>query len=258
MKILITGGDGYIGNSLYNALKKDFVVIKISRKDFDLSNSFETLKYFSKYKFDVVLHCAASGGSRLKSDGFQSMDNNLKMYYNLLNCKNSFNKLIHFGSGAEIYQPESPYGLSKKVISNSISEIDRFYNLRIFAVFDENELETRFIKTNIKKYINHQHIEIFEDKKMDFFYMDDLVTLVKYYISNDNLPKDINCNYNYVLKLSEISSLINNLDSHKVDIIFNSKQLVTDYKGEFTNLGLNFIGLKQGIINTYNKLKNEY
>jgi hypothetical protein len=28
--------------------------------------------------------------------------------------------------------------------------------------------------------------------------------------------------------------------------------------GSFDDLGINFIGLKQGVINTYNILKNEY
>ena len=42
------------------------------------------------------------------------------MYYNLLQNRNRFARLIHFGSGAEKYLPSTPYGYSKKVIAKSI------------------------------------------------------------------------------------------------------------------------------------------
>ena len=131
MKILITGGNGYIAKSLYNSLKNSYEITTLTRNNFDL-NHFRVLDSYLKHKyFDVVIHCAVSGGSRLKEDITNDMDNNLQMYYNLLNCRNRFGKLIHFGSGAEITQPESPYGLSKRVIAKSILEQENFYNIRI-------------------------------------------------------------------------------------------------------------------------------
>jgi len=183
------------------------------------------------------------------------MDNNLKMYYNLLNCKSHFTKLIHFNSGAETNSPESPYGLSKKVIANSISEIDNFFNIKIFAVFDEHELNTRFIKSNIKRYINKEEIIIHQDKLMDFFYMKDLISLIEYYIINNNLPKQLDCSYNNAYKLSDIAEMINNLDTYKVKIQIENKILGLQYGGKANTL-LNFTGLEEGIKQVYNKLKN--
>jgi GDP-L-fucose synthase len=257
MKILITGGNGYVAKSVYNALKYKYNVTSTTRQDFDLINQFETAKYFSDKYFDVVIHCAVSGGSRLKQETWKDMDNNLKMYYNLLNCKNKFGKLIHFGSGAETNAPETPYGLSKKVIANSISEIDNFYNIKIFGVFDENELNTRFIKNNIKRYINKESMIIHQDKFMDFFYIKDLISLIEYYINNVNPPKQIDCSYTGLYKLSEIANIINDLDDHKVDIKIQEEGMTTSYYG-IANVLLNFIGLKEGIKEVYNKLKNEY
>jgi hypothetical protein len=71
------------------------------------------------------------------------------MYYNLLENKEHFGKLINIGSGAEVLSLDTPYGLSKNIIYNSILNTDNFYNLRVFAVFDNNELDRRFIKTAI-------------------------------------------------------------------------------------------------------------
>jgi GDP-L-fucose synthase len=256
-KILITGSNGYIAKSLYNAFKDKYDVTCITRQDFDLTNLSETLKYFSGKYFDIVIHCAVSGGSRLRLDSWNDMDNNLKMYYNLLSCKDKFTKLIHFGSGAETNSPESPYGLSKRVIANSILEQKDFYNIKIFAVFDENELDTRFIKGNIKRYINKEPIVIHQDKWMDFFYIKDLISLVNYYITNNDLPKQIDCSYPGLYKLSEIANMINKLDEYEVDIKIEKEGIDLPYYG-MANVLLGFIGLEQGIKEVYNKLKNEY
>ena len=257
MKILITGGNGYIAKSLYNSLKNTYEITTLTRNNFD-SNHFKVLDSYLKHKyFDVVIHCAVSGGSRLKEDTIGDMDNNLQMYYNLLNCRDKFDKLIHFGSGAEITQSETPYGLSKRVISKSISEQENFYNIRIFAVFDENELDTRFIKGNIKRYINKEPIVIHQDKFMDFFYMKDLISLVDYYIQNENPPKEIDCSYQQSYSLFDIANIINNLDTHKVHITFNQDKMDEKYCGN-SNILLNYIGLEEGIKQVYDKLKNEY
>jgi nucleoside-diphosphate-sugar epimerase len=252
VKILITGGDGYIAKSLYTTLFTKHNITVVNRNIVDLSGPFETLKYFSNKYFDIVIHCAVSGGSRLRPDTWDDLDNNLKMYYNLLRCSNRFRKLIHFGSGAEIFSPETPYGLSKKIIANSILEKENFYNIKIFAVFDKNELPTRFIKANIKRYMNQEPMIIHQDKFMDFFYMEDLISLVNYYINNDNPPKQIDCSYKDQYKLSDIASIINNLSTNKVDIQIENPILGREYKGNFVDLGIPLKGLKYGITQSYN------
>ena len=98
---------------------------------------------------------------------------------------------------------------------------------------------------------------------MDFFYMQDLISIVNHYIKNNSiLFSNIDLSYEKSYKLSEIAGFINNLDEYNVPILIMEKEpnshyctshpCILDYKG------INFIGLKQGIINTYNKLKNEY
>lgn len=254
MKILITGKSGYVAKSLYNALKDKYEITVVGRQDFDLSNFVDTKLYFQDKYFDVVIHTAVSGGSRLRKDSTEDMDINLSMYYSLLYNKPSFGKFIHFTSGAEIYMRDEPYGFSKSVISKSIEAIDNFYNLRIFAVFDENELDTRFIKSCINKYINKEDIEVHCNKKMDFFYMQDLIQVVEHYINNDDLPKMFNCSYEKKYSLFEIAMMINSLDNYKVAICAKNKT-EQDYAGYFRSLGLNYIGLEEGIRQVYNKLK---
>ena len=258
MRILITGANGYIGTSLYNALKDKYNVTTVTRNGFDLTDITAMSKFFeNKHTFDVVIHCAVAGGSRLAEDDWNVMDTNLIMYYNLLAHRKYYKRLIHFGSGAETYLPKTPYGYSKKVIAKSILNQDNFYNIKIFGVFDEKELDTRFIKANIKRYINKEPIQIFENKFMDFFYMKDLIEVVDYYINNEEPLKEFDCSYDGINSLKEIADIINNLDEHKVEVKVQ-KEDGSDYTSHYYNkLPIELIGLEQGIINTYNKIKNE-
>ena len=254
MKILITGANGYIGKSLYSALQEKYEVTTITRNECNLNDILAVNNYFQDKYFDVIIHCAVKGGSRLQQDDWSVLDTNLQMYYNLYSNKNKFGKLIHFGSGAEICDNTNPYGFSKEVIRKSILNNNNFYNLRIFGVFDENELDTRFIKGNIKRYLNNEPMIVYQDKVMDFIYMSDLVKIVEYYINN-NGPKEINCNYDNIISLNDIARIINSLNEYRVNIKIESEKQGKPYVGNFKDLGIEFIGLEQGIKEIYNKLK---
>ena len=144
----------------------------------------------------------------------------------------------------------NPYALSKTVIGNSMTGKDNFHNIRIFATFDENEQGDRFIKSNLIRYINKEDMIIHHDKKMDFFYMKDLVSVVGHFIEKNNPPKRFDCTYERTKNLSEIADIINNLGSYKVNVPRDLRRQ-EDYSGNFSDLGLRYIGLRQGIKNTY-------
>lgn len=252
MKLLVTGAEGYVGRHIYKAFCTNHEILSIGRKNLDLSDSIAVDSWFEGKKFDAVIHCASIGGSRLVPDTSHVTSQNLNMYFNLHSNRNKFEKLISFGSGAEIFMPNSFYGLSKKAISQSIQNTDNFFNLRIFAVFNENELDTRFIKSNIIRYKRNEDIEIHCNKIMDFFYMEDLMTLVDYYLTEKNPPKEINCSYETKKSLIEIANIINKSKKHKVNINLKDSNNLEFYCGTSTKLPLKYIGLEKGIEKTFN------
>lgn len=253
MNILITGGKGYIAQSLYLALKNEYNVTSISRDDFNLTDSQLTNQFFKDKYFDIIIHTAVIGGNRLTHDTELVKLENLKMWENLVNNKLHFNRLIHFGSGAELYMLDTPYGLSKYLIAEEIKKKSNFTNLRIFAVFDKNELERRFIASNIKRYINKEPIIIHQDKFMDFIFMEDLISLIKFSILHPSV-KLLDCCYEKKYKLSDIAKIINNLSDYQVPIKIQSEGLASSYIGNYEELGIKFIGLENAIKKTYHEL----
>ena len=255
MKILITGGKGYIAKSITNALWDRYHILSPGRDELDLTNRKSVDKFFKDKQFDVVIHTAIKGGSRLNEDDQTVLLDNIIMMANLHSYQDKYSKLINLGSGAEIYAPETPYGASKRWCNELVNQIENWYTIRIYGVFDENELDTRFIKANIKRYIAGEPIIIHQDKLMDFFYMKDLIILVRHYIKENHLPKIAECSYKEKYSLLDIANLTNNLSDYEVPI----KQLNSiegkAYIGK-ASLDLNYIGLEQGIKEVYNKLKN--
>jgi GDP-L-fucose synthase len=256
-KILITGGNGYIAKGLYNNLKLIHDITLITREECELTNFHSVNSYFHDKYFDVIVHCAVDGGSRLKEDSPDVLDNNLRMYYNLLSQKSHYNKFIHFGSGAQFRSEPGPYGVSKSTIADSMSNKERFYNIIVYGLFDENELDTRFIKANLKKYINKESMIIHNDKKMTFFYMKDLVTLVNHIILEEpkKLIKTQDASYVSEYSLLEIAEYINTLGDYAVPILVGT-EMGEDYQSMFNSpYSLDYVGLKNGILEVYNKLK---
>ena len=255
MKILITGGNGYIAKSIANKLWEKYHILSPGREELDLLDSKSVDAFFEGKHFDVVIHTATLGGSRLKEEDETVSFYNLIMFYNLIRKKEQFNKLISFGSGAEFNTEYSPYGFSKKVINKLIHKHDNFYNLRIYAVFDEKEKDTRFIKSNIQRYLNNEPIIIHQDKLMDFIYMPDLISIIEYYIAGKDLLKEVDCIYDDTVSLSNIAQQINNLSINKVPINIEDPLPGENYIGNYNELPVAFIGLEQGIINTYTQLE---
>ena len=256
LKILITGHNGYIASSLESYFKNTYDLTLVGRNDVDLIDSTSVNAWFKDKRFDVVIHTAIRGGHRLHEDDDSIFQANLKMYYNLLDNREKYTRLINIGSGAELYSLNTPYGYSKYVIRKSVLEQDNFYNIRAYGVFDENEIETRFIKSNILKYINKENMVLHQDKQMDFFYMKDFVSLIEYYIHRATPPKEVDCSYSEVNYLSQILDIINTLGDHAVSITYNHSGPQPHYKGKFTNLNIKYIGLDQGIRNVYHSLCN--
>jgi nucleoside-diphosphate-sugar epimerase len=255
MKILITGGKGYIAKSIYNKLHTKYNIIAPGRDELDLNDKKSVDSFFQDKCFDVVIHTAIKGGSRLQEDEKNIISTNLEIFSNLIFHQDKFKKLINLGSGAEIYMSETPYGQSKKIINKCIQKKDNWYTLRIFGVFDENELDTRFIKANIKRYIDKKPIQIFQNKLMDFFYMEDLVSLIEFYILHKPGIKDLDCVYNKTISLEYIANIINHLSDYQVPIHFMEEKMGDCYIGFNNGLPIECLGLEQGIKNVFNKLK---
>ena len=145
--ILITGSNGYIARNIAKRLQGCEVTLT-NRTNLNSLNESDVDNFFKDKYFDVVLHTAIKGGTRLSPDQPDFVYQNCLMHFNILKNSNSYGKYISFGSGAELDRatnvnedsdylnplPIDPYGMSKILIAKSGETFNKFYNIRIFNI----------------------------------------------------------------------------------------------------------------------------
>jgi len=163
MKIVVTGGAGFIGSNIVDELiaKKHTVTIidnlatgnirNVNKKakfyKVSVCDKKEIDKIFEKEKFDVVIHLAAQLDVRKSvADPCFDADVNIKGTLNILEaCKNNkVKKIIFSSSGGTIYgecglkapdekvfaNPLSPYGVAKLSVEHYIKAYSALYGLK--------------------------------------------------------------------------------------------------------------------------------
>lgn len=275
--ILITGGDGFIAKSLRKSFLQDkqHSVCVPSYKDLNVCDFNQLKQFLSQNKFDIVIHTAIRGGRKyIKPDSLQDFYDNLISQENLLHFKNNYSRLICFSSGAENNQdydisdikegqysnpvPTNYYALSKYINTQRARAEPKCQILKLFNVFGPLECTDRFITTALRAYIEKRPIEIYHDIYLDFFYIEDLYSIVKYSLDYE-IPKELNCCYLQKYKMSQICEIINNLSNYKVPIIINNKE-GKNYNGDsylLDQLRIPAVGICKGIEETYKSFTKE-
>ena len=64
-RVCVLGANGFIGKNLIGCNE---TWTGVTRRDLDLTDQNAVTNYFKCHAYDVVIHCAVIGGSRLKKD----------------------------------------------------------------------------------------------------------------------------------------------------------------------------------------------
>ena len=195
MKVCVLGAGGFVGKNLL----RDTDWIGVTHNDLDLTNQKAVEHYFTTHNYDVVIHCAVIGGSRLKPDDGDVIHKNILMFENVVRVFKG--KVLYFSSGAARRgnPPTDPYGLSKWIIDRRIETIEDAYSLRIWGCYGPGELPTRFSAVCKEK----GHVVIEKDKYFDFIDVEDVIKVVCDYVQGKRHDKEYNLVYPEKLLLSQ-------------------------------------------------------
>jgi len=196
MRVCVLGAAGFIGKNLL----RDTDWTGVTRQELDLTDPEAVKEYFRKHEYDVVIHCAVIGGSRLRPDDGEVFYKNLLMFENVVVAFKG--KLIYFSSGAALRgnPPSDPYGMSKWLIDRRIETLPNAYSLRIWGCYGPGEPSTRFSAVCKKE----GHVVINQDRYFDFIDVEDVRKIVREYVSCKwEMPKVCNLVYPEKLLLSQ-------------------------------------------------------
>ncbi len=205
-RILVTGGSGYLGQFLVEALKKEnanvFVLdknVENTQKTFkvDITKKQEVIDAVSKIQPEIIFHLAAILNRERNFDRFE-LSNNINHLgtYNLLEALKtiSYQNFI-FTSTSEIYGENkapfheeqlpdavSPYSLTKVYSENLIRTFSKLNTknytiLRLFNFFGKNMPEDFFIPQLINSLKTKESFDMTGGKQIrDFLYIEDVVS----------------------------------------------------------------------------------
>jgi GDP-L-fucose synthase len=193
---------------------------------------------------DVVIHSAVN---------INSVEESLKIFFNIYNTKSLYGKLIQIGSGAEYDKrfyvpliseaqygssvPVDTYGLSKYLIAKELEscfEPTKYLNLRLFGIYGPHEdYSRRFISNNIWRVMSGLGISINRDMYFDYIHVVDLTKLLMAILDNHSL---VSTSYNFCsgnpILLSDLAKIIASLMGYKDKIEIKNDGLNPEYSGD--------------------------
>lgn len=205
MRILLTGGRGFIGRNLIEHLGRTHQVLAPTHDELDLTDAAAVDQWFREHEVDAVVHGAVRPGHRNASDPSRQLWSNLRMFFGLMRNADRFGRLVFLSSGA-VYDiarpldrvdedslgvslPSDEHGLSKYVISKHIEQARRcnavdVVELRLFGVFGRYEdYAIRFVSNAICKSILGLPITLRQNRTFSYLYVDDLGPIVERFLT---------------------------------------------------------------------------
>ncbi len=276
MKILITGGAGFIARNLSEQLSSAYNIVSPNSKELNLLDSPKVFDYIKSNPFDVIIHAATYDAAPKHSlkDPSKVLENNLKMFFNIARCRNYFGKMIYFGSGAEFgrenwipkmkesyfdqYVPTDQYGFSKYIMAKHAQSSNNIYNLRLFGVFGKYEdWRVRFISNACCQAVLGLPVVMQQNRFFDFIYIDDLVKIVRWFISNKPEKNVYNVCSGKAVDFKTLAEMIVKISNKRLDIIIKEDGLGREYSGDNASLlqelnGFKFNSIEDSIKELYN------
>ena len=249
MKILITGGTGFIGRNLKEQLSEKYLVYAPERNSLDSTQLVQLQHYLKDNNFDIVIHSANINTTRNKlTTPYDALDGNLRMFFNLEQCKEYYGKMYYFGSGAEYdmqhyipdmkesyfgtHIPKDPYGFSKYIMSKTCENSSNIYDLRLFGVYGKyEEWERRFISNAICRALKGMDITIQKNVYFDYLWIDDLCEIMEWFICHEPTYKHYNVCRGSKIDLYSLACIVKEVLNIDCNIVVKEKGWKPEYTG---------------------------
>jgi GDP-L-fucose synthase len=200
MKILITGGSGFIGRNLALQYAPPFVVAAPNRTELDLLDAGAVRQYLERHRFDAVIHAACERSNRGLASSAALLDRNCRMFFNLARNSHAFGRMLFLSSGAvysrehwlprmsedyfDAHVPADDYGFSKYVCAKAVESMDRVYELRLFGVFGPHEdWRVRFISNACCRAVCGLPVVVRQNARFDYLDVEDLGWILERFLA---------------------------------------------------------------------------
>ena len=263
--ILITGGYGFLGSSIYRSLKNKNKVFRFGKFSKKKIISVPSLKKFKK-NFDIIIHCAGSSSVTKSIEDpkkdYQKTVGSTKALINFIKIQKKKIKLIYISSPAvfgnsikkKLLKPISPYGKNKLKSEQLLIKLSKEINLeiiiiRFFSLYGEG-LKKQLLWDTLSK-LKKKVFSFYGDgsETRSWMHISDATSVVNLVLENSiRGVKIINAAGNNALTNKEIINNIYKNCNVKEKPLFTGILKKGDPKKQiFSNIDLKSIGWKQSV-----------
>lgn len=253
MKILVTGGSGFIGRNIVKYFNRNYQVIAPTHGELELLDEAAVREYFKCNPVDVVIHGAVKPGHRNAKDPTDLLYSNTRMFFNIIRNSDYYGKLIFLSSGAvydiryykpkmkeeyfDTFVPADEHGFSKYICAKHIEKMENAVELRLFGVFGKYEdYSIRFISNAICKTLFHLPITIKQNRQFDYLYIDDLMPVIDYFMHNAGSHKAYNVTPDQAIDLYSLAGKVRSISCKDLPILTAVPGYGLEYSGDNTRL----------------------
>jgi GDP-L-fucose synthase len=262
LDILLTGGNGFIGRNIKEALSSRYNILAPGHRELDLLDAEAVRSYLVSKKVDLIIHCAVKPGHRNSSDSMGLFYSNTRMFFNLVSNLELFGKMLFISSGAiyderhyapkmsedyfDAYVPADEHGYSKYVCAKYGQLLGgKFVELRLFGVFGKHEdYAIRFISNAICKTFFDLPITIKQNRTLDYLYIDDLMPVLEHFIHQRGEFCSYNVTPDRTPDLYTLAEKVKAISGKDLSIMVAQPGLGQEYTGANSRLRKEIPGIK--------------
>jgi len=253
MKILITGGSGFIGKNLIEGFSSKYEILAPTHDQLELTDEQAVEKYFKLNPVDIIIHGAVRPGHRNAKNPTALLDANLRMFFNLARNSDRYKKLILLSSGLVYdqrhYQPKmkedyfgrhvpaDESGFSKYISAKYVEKTENMVELRVFGIYGKYEdYAIRFISNMLCKAIFDLPLTIKQNRKFDYIFIEDLFPIIEYFMLNQGKYKAYNIAPDLSIELYALAEKVLKITGKKLPIVVGESKMGDEYSGDNSRL----------------------
>ena len=261
MRVLLTGGSGFIGRNLREHLTTRHEILAPPHAEIDFLDEVGVRAWFDRNPVDAIVHAATVPGHRNAPVTSDLALKNLKMFLHLAQHSPPSIRAVILGSGAEYdvsrmgprvreeeagrWVPGDETGFSKLICSFLAAGHPRFVHLRPFGVFGPHEdWEIRFISNAICKTLFDRPITLRQNRRLDYFWVGDLALVVEHFLVHEGRYRAYNVTPDETPDLLSLARVIREVSGKDVPIEIERDGMGPEYTGDNSRLKEEIPGLR--------------
>lgn len=272
VRILLTGGSGFIGRHVAARLRVEHEVLAPSHAELELSDAEAVRRWLSAHPVDAVVHTAAKPGHRNAPDLTDLAEANLRQFFNLVRCRAGFGRFVVITSGATYGVQRSLAGVAEDVLGEEVPADGHGFSkyvealwlggdrdaveLRPFGVYGPGEdYAIRFISNACCKALHGMPVTLRQNRLLSYVWVADLAAAVEMAVESGPAalaPGAYNVTPFEPVSLAVVADIVVHASGRSVPVVIAHGGLGLEYSGDGSKLAaaapsLGFTSVEHGV-----------